>query len=193
MTVFKYKNGKLIQVAGNGGGSSGSTTPPDAELSETSENAVQNKVVTTELNKKLNVSDIDNYLSDTSKNPVQNYIIKEELDKKADWYLLNDKVSKDSLTLVNLLTGDINSNATYTFTRPVTDFTFICLRFKWTNGYGSDFLTIPSTACLNYNTEDARMVASTDAQYFAFYFPNASSWVSPNRSWGCFVQIYGIL
>jgi hypothetical protein len=46
MTVFKYKNGQLVQVAGNSGGGSGSTTPPDAELSATSENAVQNKVVT---------------------------------------------------------------------------------------------------------------------------------------------------
>lgn len=60
MTVFKYKNGKLVQVAGNsGGGSSGSTIPPDTELSEISENAVQNKVITEEFNKKANQKDLD--------------------------------------------------------------------------------------------------------------------------------------
>lgn len=54
MTVFKYKNGKLVQVAGNSGGGSGSTTPPDAELNATSENSVQNKVITSALNELQN-------------------------------------------------------------------------------------------------------------------------------------------
>lgn len=74
MTVFKYKNGELVQVAGNSGGGSGSTIPPDTELSETSENAVQNKIITAklseileELNKKFNASDIKRY-------PIETYI-----------------------------------------------------------------------------------------------------------------------
>lgn len=44
MALYKYKNGQLVKVAGNYG------SKPDAELSETSENAVQNKVVTAEIN-----------------------------------------------------------------------------------------------------------------------------------------------
>lgn len=60
----------------------------DESLSDTSENAVQNKVVTAELNKKVNKSDIDSELSETSENAVQNKVITEELNKK----LSNDRV-----------------------------------------------------------------------------------------------------
>lgn len=47
----------------------------DESLSETSENAVQNKVVTKELNDRVKKSDIDSAVSSTSENPVQNKAI----------------------------------------------------------------------------------------------------------------------
>lgn len=60
----------------------------DDALSITSENPVQNKVITAKINDldalmatKLSISDIDNALSDVSENPVQNKVIKTEIDK----------------------------------------------------------------------------------------------------------------
>ena len=60
----------------------------DNALSITSENPVQNKVITAKINDldalmatKLSISDIDNALSDVSENPVQNKVIKTEIDK----------------------------------------------------------------------------------------------------------------
>jgi hypothetical protein len=62
----------------------GSDIVIDAELSTTSENPVQNKVIKAELDKKLDKSMVDSELSETSENPIQNKAIKTELDKKLD-------------------------------------------------------------------------------------------------------------
>ena len=55
------------------------TTPVDSALSTTSENAVQNKVITTALND-IPIITVDSALSTTSENPVQNKVIKTALD-----------------------------------------------------------------------------------------------------------------
>jgi hypothetical protein len=81
----------------------GTTITVDSALSTTSENPVQNKVITTELNKKVNSSSlanvatsgsyndlsdkptiptVDNAMSTTSENPVQNKVITVEINKK---------------------------------------------------------------------------------------------------------------
>ena len=54
----------------------------DSELSTTSENAVQNKVVTDAINKKQDTMTIDSALSVSSTNPVQNKIITSALNNK---------------------------------------------------------------------------------------------------------------
>ena len=78
----------------------------DSKLSSTSTNPVQNKIVTTELNKKLNSDDykIDSAMSGASANPVQNKVIKQYIDnignrivnveKKivADWVAVGNRV-----------------------------------------------------------------------------------------------------
>lgn len=132
----------------------------------------------------LHKNNVDNELNALSENPVQNKVITDEFEK----YIKNNK-----LELVNLFAADVGVNWEYSLSRPITDFTFICIRVKW-SGMGGNFLTIPTTACLNYNTNDARMVASTDAAYFGFYFPSTTTWYSANSYGnGAFVQIYGIL
>lgn len=65
------------------GGLYGSITP-DAALSTTSDNAVENRVITAALNTKFNTADIDDTLSSSSTDPVQNKIIKAALDGKQD-------------------------------------------------------------------------------------------------------------
>lgn len=80
----------------------GTTITVDSALSTTSENPVQNKVITVELNKKANTEDlatvatsgnyndlsnkptIDSALSDSSSNAVQNKVVKNALDGKQD-------------------------------------------------------------------------------------------------------------
>lgn len=54
----------------------------DDELSTSSINPVQNKVITNALNGKVAKTDIDNALSTTSENPVQNKVITNALDNK---------------------------------------------------------------------------------------------------------------
>jgi hypothetical protein len=106
---------------------------------------------------------------------------------------LYNYVNNDKLKLVNIFAAEVGVNWEYSLSRPITDFTFICIRVKWGTS-GSSFLTIPTTACLNYNTNDARMVASTDAAFFGFYFPSTTTWYSADSyANGAFVQIYGIL
>ena len=56
----------------------------DSELSDTSENAVQNKVIKTEIDKKQDKITIDTALSSTSTNPVQNKVINTALVGKAN-------------------------------------------------------------------------------------------------------------
>lgn len=49
--------------------------PIDDAISSTSKNPVQNKVIKTELNKKVNVTDVEASLSASSENPVQSKAI----------------------------------------------------------------------------------------------------------------------
>lgn len=56
-------NGKLHKLAGAGGGA-GSTINVDSELNAQSENPVQNKVITEELNNRYTKSEVDDLLSD---------------------------------------------------------------------------------------------------------------------------------
>ena len=94
MATLKYKDKdgtiKKIEIPSGGGG-----TPieVDSELSITSENPVQNKIITTELNKKIEIDNesseatwiegtqIDDVLSEESKNPVQNKVITAKLNE----------------------------------------------------------------------------------------------------------------
>ena len=73
----------------------------DNALSDTSENPVQNKVITLALEQleasKLSINDIDNELSTISENPVQNKVITGAL---------NDKENKFRVTLMPLITAD---------------------------------------------------------------------------------------
>jgi len=94
MATLKYKDKdgtiKKIEIPSGGGGTS---IEVDSELSETSENPVQNKVITTELNKKIEIDNesseaiwiegtqIDDALSEESTNPVQNKIITAKLNE----------------------------------------------------------------------------------------------------------------
>ena len=55
--------------------------PVDDAISSTSKNPVQNKTVKSELDKKVNKSDIDTALSTTSTNTVQNKVVKAGIDK----------------------------------------------------------------------------------------------------------------
>lgn len=59
-------------------------TDIDNALSTTSENPVQNKVITGALNGKVAKSDVDTAMSSTSEDPVQNKVIKAALDDKYD-------------------------------------------------------------------------------------------------------------
>ena len=92
MATLKYKDKdgiiKKIEIP-----CGGSAIKVDSELSAISENPVQNKVITTELNKKIEVDNesseslwiegtqIDDVLSEESKNPVQNKVITAKLNE----------------------------------------------------------------------------------------------------------------
>ena len=92
MATLKYKDkdGIIKKIEIHGGGSA---IKVDSELSAISENPVQNKVITTELNKKIEVDNesseslwiegtqIDDVLSEESKNPVQNKVITAKLNE----------------------------------------------------------------------------------------------------------------
>ena len=102
--VYDKVNKLLIQTAGSGG--SGGSGTVDSVLSASSTNPVQNKVITAELNKKVNASGlatvattgsyndladkpsslvtVDDELSLSSTNPVQNRVIITELNKKVN-------------------------------------------------------------------------------------------------------------
>ena len=85
--------GVLYVVMGEGGGSAGGgggaapTIKVDSELSNTSTNPVQNKVITLEINtiynkiNNLKVIDVDSELSESSVNPVQNQVITKKLNE----------------------------------------------------------------------------------------------------------------
>ena len=75
---------------------SGIDVPIDTELSDTSINPVQNKVITTKIEQleasKLSLSDVDNALSGSSINPVQNQVITLAIDQLQGSVL--DKIQK---------------------------------------------------------------------------------------------------
>lgn len=96
----------VVQHVSTEGGGGGQTIEVDSELSTTSNNPVKNKVITVELNKKINASSlatvatsgsyndltnkptipssfpVDSALDDTSENPVQNAVITNALSNK---------------------------------------------------------------------------------------------------------------
>lgn len=74
----------------------------DDELSDSSENPVQNKVIANALKNKADKTEIpaiDNELSDSSENPVQNKVIVAALDKKLDVELVVTASTSTSLTV----------------------------------------------------------------------------------------------
>lgn len=83
----------------------GTTLDIDNELNSESTNPVQNKVIKTALDKKLDKSAVDSKLDSASTNPVQNKAVKTELDKKADKTALDNKFDKTGGTLTGDLTG----------------------------------------------------------------------------------------
>ena len=87
--------GVLYVVMGEGGGTPGGggsapTIKVDSELSDTSTNPVQNKVITSEIDyiyyklDKLESMEVDSGLSESSKNPVQNRVITSEINNIYD-------------------------------------------------------------------------------------------------------------
>ena len=52
VNIFNKSTGSIAQIAGNATGGGGTTVTVDNILSTTSDNPVQNKVITEELNKK---------------------------------------------------------------------------------------------------------------------------------------------
>ena len=101
--------GVLYVVMGEGGGSAGGggsapTIKVDSELSDTSTNPVQNKVITSEIDyiyyklDKLESVEVDTSLSESSKNPVQNRVITSEINSIYDKI---DNLKVDSETSVN--------------------------------------------------------------------------------------------
>lgn len=108
---------------------------------------------------------------------------------------LNEKLNASEFKpeLVNIFAGDLDEQGqNVSLSRPLTDFALIYIRLKWKNGYGSCAITMPATACLNYNNYDARIVGSTDSQWFAFHFPDSSHIYCDGGSYGCFTQVYGM-
>jgi hypothetical protein len=113
----------------------------DSELSTTSINAVQNKVVTAALNDKASIAyvdekvanaggniTVDSELSDTSENPVQNKVLAEALD---------NKVSKDGGTINGDLsvTGKITAERLNGVLEPLnsTDANTMASGYAWVN------------------------------------------------------------
>ncbi len=70
--------------------------PIDEELSEESENAVQNKAIAAELKKKISKESVDYELSEESENPVQNKAIVAELKKKISKESVDYELSEES-------------------------------------------------------------------------------------------------
>ena len=82
----------------------------DDELSSSSTHPVQNRVINTELGKKLNKTDVDSALSSSSTNPVQNKAIHTELSKKATTTALtNLETSLTTAINAKASTADLNS------------------------------------------------------------------------------------
>lgn len=63
VNIFNKSTGSITQIAGNATGGGGTTVAVDNILSTTSENPVQNKVITEELNKKADQTTVDSALS----------------------------------------------------------------------------------------------------------------------------------
>lgn len=63
VNIFNKSTGSIAQIAGNATGGGGTTVTVDNILSATSENPVQNKVITEELNKKADQTTVDSALS----------------------------------------------------------------------------------------------------------------------------------
>lgn len=63
VNIFNKSTGSIAQIAGNATGGGGTTVTVDNILSATSENPVQNKVITGELNKKADQTTVDSALS----------------------------------------------------------------------------------------------------------------------------------
>lgn len=63
VNIFNKSTGSIAQIAGNATGGGGTTITVDNILSATSENPVQNKVITEELNKKADQTTVDSALS----------------------------------------------------------------------------------------------------------------------------------
>ena len=68
----------------------------DTELSSSSRNPVENRVLKAELDKKLNAEGLDTALSATSTNPVQNKVIKAAIDSKQDKLTIDAALSGSS-------------------------------------------------------------------------------------------------
>lgn len=68
----------------------------DTELSSSSRNPVENRVLKAELDKKLNAEGLDAALSATSTNPVQNKVIKAAIDSKQDKLTIDAALSASS-------------------------------------------------------------------------------------------------
>ena len=94
----------------------------DAELSTTSENAVQNKVVTAALNKKQDKMTIDSALSTSSTNPVQNKVVTNAVNLKCG------KIKRGTVS------GTTNANG-YLVTNIPFDNLIFCAMDLGMNGY----------------------------------------------------------
>lgn len=94
----------------------------DSELSTTSENAVQNKVVTDALNNKQNKLTIDSALSTTSTNPVQNKVVTNAVNLKCG------KIKSGTVS------GTTNANG-YLITNIPFDNLIFCAMDLGMNGY----------------------------------------------------------
>lgn len=81
-TSIKTINGQSLLGSGNLEIQQGDSVVVDSALSETSENPIQNKAVTSALNNKQDKLTIDSALSASSTNPIQNVAVYSELAKK---------------------------------------------------------------------------------------------------------------
>lgn len=95
----------------------------DSALSTTSENPVQNKVVTSAINGKLSPSDVDSSLSASSENPVQNKVVKAALDLKLSTSSIDSTFSSSS-------TNPIQNAALFAAMTPLTSAQYEALTTK---------------------------------------------------------------
>lgn len=96
----------------------GTSVPMDTELSPTSENPVQNKVINTALNLKADKTElptIDSSLSTESENPVQNKVITTPLNAVTNKVQGISSTTNDSIVMGN------NVTVYYTNTAPTGD------------------------------------------------------------------------